>query len=55
MRRGPLTLIALGALGCLMVTNPAAVIGSFALAAFVLVLWRLVAPHGGVIRRGGRR
>lgn len=55
MRRGPLMLVALGALGCLMITNPAAVIGSFALAAFALVLWRLVIPRGGLMRRGGRR
>lgn len=55
MRRGPLTLIALGALGCLMITNPTAVIGSFALAAFVLIMWRLAVPRGGLLGRGGRR
>ncbi|MDO3651176.1 hypothetical protein [Nocardia mangyaensis] len=38
-----------------LVSAPDLVIGSVFLGAFVLVLWRLVVPRGGLMWRGGRR
>lgn len=34
---------------------PGLAIGSVFLGGFVLVLWRLVRPHGGLMRRSGPR
>lgn len=38
-----------------LVSAPDLVIGSVFVGAFVLVLWRLVVPRGGLLRRGVRR
>ncbi len=54
MRSSLLLVAGLAALFAL-VSAPEFVIGSLFLGGFVLVLWRLVMPRGGLIRRGGRR
>lgn len=38
-----------------LISAPELVIGSLFTAAFVVVVWRLVVPRGGLMRRGGRR
>ncbi|MFD3431337.1 hypothetical protein [Nocardia fluminea] len=47
--------IAVMAIGCMLLTDPQAVISAFFFAAFVLVLWKMLTHRSGPLRRGGRR
>lgn len=50
-----LLVVAVMAIGCLLLTDPQAVISAFFFAAFVLVLWKMVTHRSGPLRRSGRR
>lgn len=53
--RSSLMLVAALAAVIALISAPEVVLGAAFTGAFVLVLWRLVVPRGGLLRRGVRR